>query len=214
MANTTVSPTSNPASMQLRRKWLVPGLIIGALVLLVLWFIGSYNGLVSQREDVRRTFANLQGQYQRRSDLIPNLVSTVRGAADFEQETLTEVTEARARATSISIDPSQATPQQLAQYQQSQGELSQALGRLLAVTENYPQLTATQNFQDLQVQLEGTENRIAVARKDYNDASANYNARINRFPTVLVAGLGNFDEFPYFQADAGAEDAPTVDFGE
>lgn len=194
------------------RKWMVPGIILGVLLLVGVWFVGNYNGLVGQREDVRRTFANLEGQYQRRADLIPNLVNTVKGAADFEQETLTSVTEARAKATGITIDPSNATPQQLQEYQQSQGELSQALGRLLAVTENYPQLTATQNFKDLQVQLEGTENRIAVARKDYNDASSAFNARVNRFPTNLVAGISNFDEFPYFQAQDGAQNAPTVEF--
>jgi LemA protein len=196
------------------RKWLVPGIIGGVLLVLILIVAGGYNGLVGQREDVRRTFANLQGQYQRRADLVPNLVNTVKGAANFEQETLTQVTESRAKATSISIDPSKATPQQLQQYQQSQGELSQALGRLLAVAEAYPQLTATQNFQDLQVQLEGTENRIAVARKDYNDVSAMYNARIQRFPTNITAAIFNFDQFPYFEAEQGAQDAPTVDFGE
>lgn len=198
----------------MNRKWLVPGAIFGSLLLVFLIIAGSYNGLVSQREDVRKTFANVQTQYQRRADLVPNLVNTVKGAANFEQETLTDVTEARAKATSISIDPSKATPQQLQQYQQSQGELSQALGRLLAVSENYPQLTATAGFRDLQVQLEGTENRITVARKDYNDASAAYNARIQRFPTNITAGLFGFDAFPYFEAEQGSQNAPEVDFGE
>lgn len=198
----------------MKRKWLVPGIIGGVILVLILIIAGSYNNLVGQREDVRRAFANVQAQYQRRADLVPNLVNTAKGAANFQQETLTQVTEARAKATSISIDPSKATPQQLQQYQQSQGELSQALGRLLAVAENYPQLTATQNFQDLQVQLEGTENRIAVARKDFNDAAAAYNARVQRFPTNIVAGIFNFDPFTYFQADQGAQNAPTVDFGE
>ena len=197
-----------------RNKWLIPGIIGGVVLLLIITVVGSYNGLVGQREDVRKSFANVQTQYQRRADLVPNLVSTVKGAADFEQSTLTQVTEARAKATSISIDPSKATPQQLQQYQASQSELSQALGRLLAVTENYPQLTATQNFQDLQAQLEGTENRIAVARKDFNDTAATYNARIQRFPAAIVAGIFNFDQFTYFQADAGAEKAPTVNFGQ
>ncbi len=197
----------------MNRKWLILGVISGGLIVLLLIIAGSYNGMVSQREDVRRTLANVQTQYQRRADLVPNLVKTVRGAADFEQQTLTEVTQARARATSISIDPSNATPQQLAQYQKSQGELSQALGRLLAVTENYPELTATAGFRDLQVQLEGTENRIAVARKDYNDISARYNGRVQSFPTNITAGLFGFDLFPYFQADSGAQDAPAVDFG-
>lgn len=194
------------------RKWLVPGIVGGVLLLLIISVIGGYNGLVSQREEVRSSFSKVQTQYQRRSDLIPNLVSTVKGAANFEQETLTQVTEARAKATSVQIDPSKATPQQLAQYQQSQGELSQALGRLLMVTENYPQLRATEAFRGLQDQLEGTENRITVARNDYNDAARGYNARIQRFPTNITAGIFNFDAFPYFEAQAGAENAPKVDF--
>jgi LemA protein len=197
-----------------RSKWLIPGIIAGVVLIIVLMFVGSYNGLVTKREDVRKSLANVQTQYQRRSDLVPNLVSTVKGAANFEQKTLTDVTNARAKATAVTIDPSKATPQQLQQYQNSQGELSQALGRLLAVSEAYPQLTATQNFQDLQTQLEGTENRIAVARKDYNDIAAGYNARIKRFPTVVTAGLFGFDSFPYFQADANAQTAPTVNFGQ
>jgi len=196
------------------RKWLVPGIIGGALLLLIVSVIGGYNGLVTQREEVRGSFAKVQTQYQRRADLIPNLVNTVKGAANFEQDTLTQVTEARAKATSIQIDPSKATPQQLAQYQQSQGELSQALGRLLAVTENYPELRATEAFRDLQVQLEGTENRITVARNDYNDVAKGYNARIQRFPTNITAGIFNFDSFPYFEAAAGAQNAPKVDFGQ
>lgn len=196
------------------RKWLVPGVILGIVLLLAMSVIGSYNGLVNQRENVQRNFANVQTQYQRRADLVPNLVNTVKGAANFEQQTLTDVTNARAKATSIQIDPSRATPEQLRQYQQSQGELSQALGRLLAVSENYPQLQAVGAFRDLQAQLEGTENRINVARKDFNDAAAGYNARIKRFPATITAGLFNFDEFPYFQAAEGAQNAPQVDFGQ
>lgn len=198
----------------MNRKWLVPGIVGAVILFLILLVVGGYNGLVTQREDVRKSLANVQTQYQRRADLVPNLVNTVKGAANFEQKTLTDVTNARAKATSITLDPSKATPQQLQQYQQSQGELSQALGRLLAVSENYPQLTATQNFQDLQTQLEGTENRIAVARKDYNDIAAGYNAKIQHFPTNITAGLFGFDSFPYFQADQGAQKAPTVNFGQ
>lgn len=197
-----------------RSKWLVPGVIAGVVLVIVLMFVGSYNGLVTKREDVRNSLANVQTQYQRRSDLVPNLVNTVKGAANFQQQTLVDVTNARAKATSITIDPSKATPQQLQQFQSSQGELSQALGRLLAVTENYPQLTATQNFQDLQTQLEGTENRIAVARQDYNNTAKDYNARIKRFPTVVTANIFGFDSFPYFEADKGAQTAPTVNFGQ
>lgn len=196
----------------MNRKWLVPGIIIGVIVVLGMIIVGGYNGLVGQREKVNNALANVDTQYQRRSDLVKNLVATVKGAANFEQETLTQVTEARAKATSISIDPSNATPEQLAQYQQSQGELSQALGRLLAVTENYPELKSVANFQDLQVQLEGTENRIAVARQDYNAVVTTYNTTISRFPTNLTAGIFGFDRYTTFKADQGSEAAPTVDF--
>jgi LemA protein len=195
----------------MNRKWLVPGIIIGVVVLIAAIIVGGYNGLVGQRESVNKTFANLQSQYQRRADLVPNLVNTVKGAANFEQETLTDVVEARAKATGITIDPSNATPEQLAKYQQSQGELSQALGRLLAVTENYPELKAVQGFQDLQVQLEGTENRISVARNDFNEVASGYNSRIQTFPTNIT-GIFGFDKFTYFEADDGAEDAPDVNF--
>ena len=196
----------------MNRKWLVPGIVVGLIIILAMVVIGGYNGLVGQRENVNNALANVDTQYQRRSDLVKNLVATVKGAANFEQETLTQVTEARAKATSITIDPSTATPEQLAQYQQSQGELSQALGRLLAVTENYPELKSVANFQDLQVQLEGTENRIAVARKDYNAAVTTYNTNISRFPANITAALFGFDRYETFKADQGAEDAPTVDF--
>ena len=198
----------------MKRKGIILGVIGGILLLLLLSIVGGYNSLVTQRENVQKTFANVQTQYQRRADLVPNLVNTVKGAANFEQQTLTDVVNARAKATSITIDPSKATPEQLAEYQKAQGELSQALGRLLVVTENYPDLKAVATFQDLQAQLEGTENRIAVARKDYNDIAASYNAKIKRFPTVITANLFSFDAFPYFQADANAQTAPTVDFGE
>ena len=173
---------------------------------------GSYNGLVKQREQVRSSLSTIQTQYQRRSDLIPNLVNTVKGSANFEQSTLTDVVNARAKATSIQLDPSKATPAQLQQYQQSQGELSQALGKLLSVTENYPDLKSTQAFTDLQVQLEGTENRIAVARRDYNETARPYNTKIQTFPSNLAAGLFHFESFPYFQATPGSDKAPTVTF--
>lgn len=197
-----------------KSKWFIPAIIGGVLLLLIAIVAGNYNGLVTQREGVQRSLSNVQTQYQRRADLVPNLVNTVKGASNFEQETLTQVTEARAKATSIQIDPSKATPQQLAQYQSAQGELSQALGRLLAVSESYPDLKSVENFRDLQAQLEGTENRIAVARKDFNDTASGYNARVQRFPTNITAGIFGFDTFPYFQADANAQDAPSVNFGE
>lgn len=197
-----------------RSKWLVPGIIAGVVLIIVLVFVGSYNGLVTKREDVRNALANVQTQYQRRADLVPNLVNTVKGAANFQQQTLVDVTNARAKATSITIDPSKATAQQLQQFETNQSELSTALSHLLAVTENYPNLTATQNFQDLQTQLEGTENRIAVARKDYNDIAAGYNAKVQKFPTNVTAGIFGFNTFAYFEADKGAQTAPTVNFGQ
>lgn len=196
----------------MKRSWSLFGIIAGVVVVLGLLLAGSYNGLVQSRETVRGSINNLQSQYQRRADLVPNLVETVKGAANFEQTTLNQVVEARAKATQITIDPSKTTPEQLQQYQAAQGELSQALGRLLAVTENYPELKATEAFRDLSTQLEGTENRIQVARADYGKAVQAYNAKIQRFPTNLSAALFGFEQFPYFNADQGAEKAPTVDF--
>mgnify|MGYP002078799866 CR=1 FL=1 len=187
--------------------------VIGVIVVLgALMIGGSYNGMVAQREAVRESLGKLDSQYQRRADLVPNLVSTVKGAADFEKSTLTEVTEARAKATSMKIDAANATPEQIQQYQAAQGELSQALGRLLAVSENYPQLRATEAFRDLQAQLEGTENRIAVARNDYNGVARTYNTSVQTFPRNIVAGMFGFEKQPYFEADKGAEKAPKVDF--
>jgi len=189
-------------------------------VVLVLGFVGcgatsSYNSLVQSQEQVNTAWADLQSQYQRRADLIPNLVSTVQGAADFEQETLTQVTEARASATSIQIDAGDLDdPQRIQQFQQAQSQLGQALGRLLAVSENYPQLQATQSFRDLQAQLEGTENRIAVARRDFNQAVQRYNTQIRSFPTVIFASVMGFDRRQPFEAEAGAQDAPDVEFGD
>lgn len=196
----------------MKRSWSLFGIIAGVVVVLGLLLAGSYNGLVQSRETVRGSINNLQSQYQRRADLVPNLVETVKGAANFEQTTLNQVVEARAKATQITIDPSKATREQLQQYQAAQGELSQALGRLLAVTENYPELKATEAFRDLSTQLEGTENRIQVARADYGKAVQAYNAKIQRFPTNISAAIFGFEQFPYFNADQGAEKAPTVDF--
>jgi LemA protein len=195
------------------KKWKMLSIIGGAVLLLLIVVAAGYNNLVTQREKVRNSFANVQTQYQRRSDLVPNLVNTVKGAANFESDTLQKVTEQRAKVASTSIDISKATPAQIQQYASSQSGLDQALSRLLAVAEDYPQLTATQNYKDLQAQLEGTENRIAVARKDYNDVAAGYNAKVQRFPSSVLAGLFGFDKFTYFQADAGSDKAPTVDFG-
>jgi LemA protein len=194
------------------------GSIALLVIILLVAFAGcagcnTYNSLVSQEENVERAWGDVQTQYQRRADLIPNLVNTVKGAANFEQETLESVTNARARATSITISAADlGDPAKMQQFQQAQGQLSGALGRLLAVAENYPQLQATQAFRDLQVQLEGTENRITVARRDYNGAVQEFNTAVRRFPTNILAGMFGFSRRTPFEAEAGAERAPTVEF--
>lgn len=196
----------------MKRSWTVFGVIIGIIVLAGLLLAGSYNGLVTARETVRASINNLQSQYQRRADLVTNLVNTVKGSANFEQDTLQQVVEARAKATSITIDPSKVTAEQLQQFQNAQGQLSSALGRLIAVAENYPDLKSTVAFQGLMDELSGTENRIQVARADYGKTVQAYNAKIQRFPTNLSASLFGFSTYPYFTADQGAETAPNVDF--
>lgn len=198
----------------MRSKGTIALIIIGLLVLVGgCGGVSSYNSMVQQQEQVRQAWANVESNYQRRADLIPNLVNTVQGAADFEQETLTNVTEARARATSVQISAEDLeNPEQLQRYQQAQGELGQALGRLLMVTENYPTLRATEQFQTLQAQLEGTENRINVARRDYNQAVSAYNTQIRSFPANIIAGLTGFNTRPQFEAEQGAEQAPSVNF--
>ena len=185
---------------------------IGALVVLVLWIFSSYNGLVNKDEAVNSQWGTVESQYQRRMDLIPNLVNTVKGYAQFEQETLTKVIEARSNATSVKIDPSNLTPEKLQQFQQAQEGVTSALSRLLVVVEKYPDLKANQNFLDLQSQLEGTENRIAVERKRFNDVVNTYNASVRSFPGVLVAKISGFERKGYFEASKGAEQAPTVTF--
>jgi LemA protein len=191
-------------------KWTVA--ILCVLAVVVLWGVGVYNDLVSGQEDVEAAWAQVENQYQRRADLVPNLVATVKGYAKHEQETLDQVVEARAKATSITIDPTNATPQQLAAYQSAQGELTQALGRLLAVAENYPDLKANQNFLDLQQQLEGTENRITIARQLFNDSARAYNKQIRQFPSNIIARLFGFEKKAYFEAEQGANKAPKVEF--
>lgn len=186
--------------------------IVGIIVILLFWVFGSYNGLVSKEEGVNTAWANVESQYQRRADLIPNLVNTVKGYADFEQETLTKVIEARSKATSVTIDPTNLTPEKLQQFQQAQGELSTALGRLLVVAERYPDLKANQNFLDLQAQLEGTENRIQVARQRFNEVVNDYNSSTRRFPGNIVASISGFERKGYFEAAEGAEKAPEVKF--
>ncbi len=172
----------------------------------------GYNSMVKLDENVKAKWANVQSDYQRRSDLIPNLVNTVKGAANFEQETLTKVVEARAKATSVQIDPSNLTPEKIAEFQQAQAGVTSSLSRLLAVVENYPDLKATANFQDLQKQLEGTENRIKVSRNDFNSAVQEYNTTVRRFPNVIFAGLFGFKAKEGFKADPGADKAPEVKF--
>lgn len=190
------------------------GLIITivVIVLVALWGILSYNGLVGMNENVSNQWANVETQYQRRSDLIPNLVNTVKGYAKHESQTLEAVMAARSQATQVKIDPSNCTPQQLAAYQKAQGDVTTALGKLLAITENYPDLKANQNFLELQSQLEGTENRINVARKDFNDSAKEYNTSLRRFPRNIIASMFGFEKRNYFEAEAGAEKAPKVEF--
>ncbi len=172
---------------------------------------GKHNAMVTAEENVTTAWSQVENQYQRRSDLIPNLVATVKGYAEHESQVFENVTEARARATQMTLSEN-ATPEQLAAFQTAQGELSQALGRLLALAENYPNLKANENFRDLQAQLEGTENRIAVARNAFNDAAKAYNILIRKFPNNLVAGLFGFGPKAYFEADEGAEKTPMVEF--
>jgi LemA protein len=186
---------------------------LGVIALLVFIGIGKYNTLVEQEQSVEQSWAQVENQYQRRADLVPNLVNTVKGAADFEQETLTEVTEARSKASSIQISADDLNnPQKIQQFQQAQQQLSGALSRMLLTVEKYPELKANQNFRDLQVQLEGTENRIATERQRFNEAVQTYNTTVQRFPNNVFAGLFGFDQKAYFEADEGAQEVPEVNF--
>ena len=196
----------------MRRGKLFWLLVLGVPAILILWAVKAYNNCVSQQENVESAWAQVENQYQRRADLVPNLVNTVKGYAQHEQQTLLDVVEARSHATQITIDPSKVTPEQLAKYQAAQGELSQALGRLLAISESYPELKANENFRDLQAQLEGTENRIAVARQQFNDAAKTYNTMIRRFPISLIANQYGFEKKPYFEAEQDAKASPKVEF--
>ena len=188
-------------------------IVIGALILILGWSgCNGYNGLVTQDETVANAWNKVQSDYQRRSDLIPNLVNTVKGEANFEQTTLTKVIEARASATQMKVDAKDLTPEKLQQFQASQGQLSQALGRLLVVSEQYPNLRANEAFRGLQAQLEGTENRIKVARNDFNDAIQAYNVKVRSFPMNIFSGMFGFKAKEGFKSDAGAEKAPEVKF--
>lgn len=187
-------------------------IILGVVALVIIWAVGSYNGLVTKDEKVSEAWANVETVYQRRADLIPNLVNTVKGYAAHEQETLQSVTNARANATNITIDPSTATVEDMKRFMAAQQEVGSALGRLIAIAENYPDLKANQNFLELQKQLEGTENRISTERRKYNETVKSFNASIRRFPTNLIAGMFGFEKRSMFEAQEGAEVAPVVEF--
>jgi LemA protein len=187
-------------------------IIIAVAVLAVVWGITGYNGLVSMDEGVQTKWADVETQYQRRADLIPNLVNTVKGYAAHESETLQAVVEARAKATSVNIDPTNMSAEQIANFQKAQDGVSSALSRLLVTVEKYPDLKANENFRELQAQLEGTENRISVARRDYNEAARKYNTSLRSFPKNILAGMFGFEKKAYFEAQEGSEQAPTVQF--
>lgn len=187
-------------------------IIIVVAVVAIIWCVTSYNGLVKMDEGVGTAWSNVENQYQRRADLIPNLVNTVKGYASHEKETLDAVVSARSRATQMTVSANDLTPEKLQAYQKAQGEVGAALGRLLAITENYPDLKANQNFLELQAQLEGTENRISVERRNFNEAAKEYNTAIRTFPRNLIAGMFGFEKRPYFEAEEGASKAPEVKF--
>lgn len=190
------------------KKWIW----IGVVAVVVIFFYATYNGFVNKEEGLKTAWSNVETQYQRRADLIPNLVNTVKGYAAHESQTFEAVTEARAKATSINLSADDLTPGKLAEFQQAQAQVRSALGRLIAVSESYPDLKANQNFLELQAQLEGTENRIAVARTRFNDATRQYNVTIRRFPANLIAGMFGFDQKAYFAAEEGAQTVPEVKF--
>ena len=195
------------------KKGYIVLIVIGVIILAIfLWFRGSYNGMVKMSETVSAQWSNVENQYQRRLDLIPNLVNTVKGYAAHEQQTLTDVVNARAKATQTQINFEQLDEASMQRFTRSQGELSSALSRLMAISESYPDLKANQNFLELQAQLEGTENRIAVERRKFNDTVRTYNAYIRQFPKNIIAGMFGFTPKPYFEANAGAENAPKVEF--
>jgi len=192
-----------------RRTWII---VIVVVLLAVVWGVRKYNGFVTLEEGVSGQWSNVENVYQRRADLIPNLVNTVKGYAEHEQETLTGVIEARAKATSVTIDPTNLTPESMAAFQQAQDGLSSALSRLMVTVERYPDLKANQNFMDLQHQLEGTENRIAQERRKFNEITRGYNTSIRRFPNSVIAGITGFDNKAYFEAAEGSDTAPVVEF--
>ena len=189
--------------------WVV---VLGVLAIAIIWCVGRYNAIITAEENVNTAWSQVENQYQRRADLIPNLVETVKGYAAHESETLEGVIAARAKATQIVVDPTNATLEQMTAFQAAQGELSQALGRLMAISESYPDLKASANFSALQAQLEGTENRITVARNNFNEVARQFNTLIRRFPTNIIANAMNAEKRPYFEANPGADQAPQVQF--
>jgi len=193
--------------------WIIIGVVVALFVLGIFsWGTKVYNQMVTLQESVTSQWGNVETQYQRRADLIPNFVNTVKGAANFEQETLTKVIEARAKATQVTIDPTKMTAENMQQFQAAQGELSSALSRLMVVVEQYPELKATQNYRDLQIELEGTENRISVERRKFNETAQLFNTYIKRFPQNFIAGMFGFSSKPYFESMEGAQKAPEVKF--
>ena len=193
----------------MKKTWII---IIAVIAVIAVYGVSSYNSMVSQEEAVGTAWSNVENQYQRRADLIPNLVNTVKGYAAHEKETFDAVVSARAKATQTTVSIDDLTPEKMAAYQRAQGEIGSALSRLLAVTENYPELKANENFQTLQAQLEGTENRISVERRKFNEVAKAYNTSIRRFPRNILAGMFGFEKRPYFEAQEGAEKAPEVKF--
>lgn len=193
----------------MKKTWII---VIAVVAVLVIYCVSSYNSLVTQEETVGTAWSNVENQYQRRSDLIPNLVNTVKGYAAHEKETFDAVVSARAKATQMTIDIEDLTPEKIEAYQKAQGAVGSALSRLLAVTENYPELKANENFKELQAQLEGTENRISVERRKFNETVREYNTSIRRFPKNIVASMFGFEKRPYFEAEEGSEKAPEVKF--
>jgi LemA protein len=196
----------------MKKSWIVIIIIVIFIILIYSWFKGSYNNMVTYEEGINTSWANVENVYQRRADLIPNLVNTVKGYAEHEKQTLTDVIEARAKATSVSINPGELTAASMQQFQQAQAGLSSALSKLMVVVERYPDLKANQNFLELQAQLEGTENRIANERRKFNETTKIYNIYIKKFPKNILANMFGFEQKPYFEAEKGTEKAPVVEF--
>jgi len=198
--------------MKINKNWIIIGIIVLFVIIIISWSTGTYNGLVSREEGVNSQWSQVENVYQRRADLIPNLVNTVKGYANFEKSTLTAVIEARSKATAVNINPKNLDAASLQKFQSAQDGLSSALGRLMVVVERYPELKANQNFLELQAQLEGTENRITVERQKFNESAQDYNTYIRKFPKNIFAGMFGFQKKAYFEAQQGAEKAPQVQF--